>query len=86
MKITLVVTKEHISSCTPLNWSCRSCPVARALKDATGETWYVDYDWAQQDVIRDADRAIKLPKRVERFIRGFDAGKRVRPFSIELEV
>lgn len=64
--------------------NCQHCPVARALWRAMpieGKFIFVGV-WNVQ--LR--DKEYPLPEVVSRFIRDFDSGKNVEPFSFELEL
>jgi len=57
------------------------CPVALALKRATGRRWEV-YFTVLQDVGR--RRGIKTPDQVAEFCERYDDGVGMRPFTFEL--
>lgn len=86
MKIN--VTAKHISNGTALSM-CK-CPVALALKQQVHkqvtvdeyELEYLPYSDASKYCF--ARRTSKTPKKVKQFIKRFDSGKRVRPFSFDV--
>lgn len=63
---------------------CRSCPVALALQRATGTAWYVEYSGAT--ICRGGERRVDFPLTVAEFIRDFDDGAPVQPFSFVAEI
>jgi len=69
------VTEEHIKK--GVKASYRTCPIALALEDAGFDSPKVSVAsyWYQ-----DAKR-LNLPLKVQKFIKDFDNGKKVRPFS-----
>lgn len=75
------VSKGHIE--TGQKQKCQSCPVALALAEATGVLWHVTPSylivWRGRLVPH-----VTTPEEVQRFIRDFDAGKAVQPFSFEI--
>jgi len=73
------VRQEHIDKGRPL--SIYSCPVAHALQDQTGELAYVSQNYC---LVNGKD--IDLPPLVREFIRKYDEGSTVYPFSFNLEL
>lgn len=72
------VTRKHIRK-GKRGLSFR-CPVALALKEKTKVEWMVGLRYANSRV-----KLFDLPPVAVDFIRDFDDGKRVEPFSFELE-
>ncbi len=68
---------------------CDRCPIARALKRATGEAWDVgeSNDHQATTCRRGGDRAkwLKLPDEATNFMFAFDNGFPVWPFSFEFD-
>jgi len=74
------VTEEDIKA----GWrNALYCPVALALDRATNQDWHVSADHLSPCIGENYDKS-EIPARVRRFIRAFDQGKKVRPFSFEL--
>lgn len=63
--------------------ACAGCPVALALRQATGQVWIVCEEEAEA---WGADEVIGLPAEATRFIRRFDAGFPVHPFEFEIDL
>ena len=77
---TITVTKADIKE--GIRFSSQSCPVAKALNRACPSKR--DY-WSVGPVTMSFyPRKFKTPSDVQRFIKAFDAGKRVKPFSFTL--
>lgn len=74
--ITIEVTADDIARGTRKSCSC--CPIALALARCTGLVVSVESDWVY--FMPD------LPQTAVEFIKTFDAGKPVQPFSFELDV
>jgi len=79
--ITVEVTQDDIDHGE--RGRCQTCPIALALKRATGEAWSVtdvivyqvgrpEYAW--------------LPARAEGFVHRFDDCEQVKPFTFKLKV
>jgi hypothetical protein len=79
MTVRVDVTAEDLRHGVP--FSPLYCPVARAIRRATGEAWLVRAGWMRRE-----DVAIGLPREASDAVKRFDMGKRVRPFSFEVEV
>jgi hypothetical protein len=64
------------------------CPAARALERATGKKWSVVGPLCSRvdDRKQAIGKRITLPQEVFDFVRAFDGGEPVSPFSFELEV
>lgn len=81
--MTINVTQEHISKGKRYAWEC---PIALALKDAicrwcgpnVGTNYIGFYDKSE---IR---HIVETPVAAQEFIRKFDNGKPVKPFSFEI--
>jgi hypothetical protein len=76
-KIKINVTQEHIDSGRPVP---EMCPVALALRDATGEGWRMGYVFMSTSI-----RIIPAPRSVRRWVKRFDLRKPVRPFAFWLK-
>lgn len=68
------VTSSHIANGKPRSYC--ECPVALAMMECTGETWFVTPSRV--------DRVYALPDVARQFIADFDAGRSVGPFEFEL--
>jgi len=78
------VTLDHINA--GKRTDPEACPIALALCEATGsQGWEVGDDLAHRHDYDDLDRCDHwhLPEVATRFVRDFDAGRPVRPFSFE---
>lgn len=75
------VTQEHIDRGTKK--ACSTCPVALALREATGMECEVSTTIA---FLPNNDNGIPLPIDAKDFIRRFDAGTLVQPFEFELPI
>lgn len=79
------VTQEHIDRSNEL--ACKgmvsreSCPLALAIRDATGEAWYVSLFVAVL-----GKKALFLSELALSFRRKFDSGKPVNPFEFDLPI
>lgn len=82
MRLTVHVTEKHIRAGSKSN--CFTCPVALALKDASGKPWNVGTTGVFP--IPDSDRNMRLPEEVTRFIRSFDLELPVKPFTFTLDL
>ena len=80
--LTVEVTQADIDVGKPEN--CRLCPVALALKRATGMDWWVDTKFFAKQTFR--NDFIKTPTRVAAFIRRFDRTHHGKPFHFRLEI
>jgi hypothetical protein len=77
------VLQTHIDRGSPCAPS--SCPIALALEDQTGQPWNVGrYSCIIADDEPNNDGSIPLPEIARSFVRSFDWGNRVYPFSFEL--
>lgn len=81
MRLTVHVTEKHIREGRRSN--CDLCPVALALKDASGKPWNVGYCGAYP---ADCRSNAFFPLEVTRFIRAFDAQISVEPFTFTLDL
>jgi hypothetical protein len=95
---TIAVTAEHIAKGKPDN--CRECPVALAILAAMPEARRVDViqigdslTYTRIRVIPDNARPANrttleapLPAEAARFIRAFDNGEPVEPFSFTVDI
>jgi len=72
------VTEKHIINGKTTNpWQC---PVALAIKEATGRKPTVISEWYSFN-----NEELPLPEKVTKFIDNFDRGKKVKPFSFVLK-
>jgi hypothetical protein len=79
--VIIEITKEDIAAGDTDN--CTTCPVALAMRRATGELWSVDY----LEVNRRRDgAAVVLPELVTDWIERFDIHEEVLPLQFELEI
>lgn len=58
------------------------CPIALALREQTGDCWTVGPQGCE---IEDADIFLRLPLIAQQFVKDFDTGNSVTPFSFELK-
>ena len=81
MKKKITVTQGDIERGIP----CRSgeCPVSVAMQRAFKSYCKVGTDYA---LVFDRNKEVKHSAQVRNFIRRFDAGKKVKPFSFEVEL
>lgn len=81
------VTQEDIANGVRLDHRC--CPVARAIERATGMQASVDVDRGCNNpsafVVIGSVAAVDLPHSVMWFVKKFDRGGQVEPFSFELD-
>jgi hypothetical protein len=80
MTIAVHVTQEHIDK--GCKWSCARCPVALAmlaagLKDISVGGYFIR--WWDDRICE-----MRTPSKVDRFMRNFDTGRKVSPFTFEL--
>jgi hypothetical protein len=73
------IKQEHIDKGIKSN--CERCPVALALKDATGKTYTVGYE--AEVVSWDGGESLLIPKDARDFAWHFDHGNPVIPFVFE---
>ncbi len=76
------VTEEDITR--GVRGSCTACPVALALRRATGTNW-ASVDDSVMESAHSFNRA-ETPPEVVKFIYLFDAQGRVEPFSFEVDL
>lgn len=81
MRVTVNVTQADIDN--GVDGDCRLCPVARALSRAGVRGWNVFYHGLVSEL---TGETIALPRSAMEFIRRFDSGGDVKPFSFELEI
>lgn len=79
--MTIEVTREDVAGGVPADWL--DCPVARAFKRATGQTWYVDGLTAHQYMF---DRTIDLPSDVVDAIQRYDEGGGLAPCAFDVTI
>lgn len=78
------VTAEHITK--GVAHKCEFCPVALALKDATGIEWTVGLIGALSVNGGKCYEIELLPLKVRIFILDFDKGEHVDPFEFDLPI
>ena len=78
------VTREHISQ--GQRQECALCPVALAIKAVIPCTYCAVGVGSVQMIRRKQWYDLDLPAKVQKFIKEFDLGLPVRPFSFELEL
>lgn len=78
--ITVEVRWDHIQQGVARN--IRSCPVALALKEATGTAWTVSQYSLYE--INSLNCMLPAPEAVHDFVVLFDTGTPVQPFSFEI--
>lgn len=78
------VTQEHIDEGFP--GEADSCPVALAIQQKTGDLHATVNAKCIFFRYRSKDKTRKTPKKVVNFIKKFDSGDKVKPFSFELSV
>ena len=84
-KTKINVTQDNIDDGTP--GGPHSCPVARALADATGQIWWVTSRTAGRgDRFATSCRFFELPRSAVDFIDTFDKGQSVGPFAFTLDL
>ncbi len=81
-KLKVEVTAHDIKS--GARKSCELCPIARALKRALNYKKKVDVNNYSAN-IDDYKKIARLPTKASAFIRNFDNGFKVKPFSMTLE-
>lgn len=79
--MVIEVTQEHINNAVPRYVS--ACPVALALKDATGTPYCVTGPECRKETGIDY---IPLPPEVHEFVKHFDNGEPVGPFVFEVKL
>ena len=81
--MTIHVTEEHIRK--GVRDHCVLCPVALALQEATGKDVRVDRVIIK---VRNEEKWLhySLPDRVIRRIARYDSGKKMKPFSFDVEM
>jgi hypothetical protein len=76
------VTQEHINAGE--RYDCRNCPVALALREATGRDWYVaPFSALSYNPTWDC---IRLEQRIRDFVTDFDNSKDVQPITFEFPI
>ncbi len=85
MKVKVTVTEQHIKRGKKSNTNF--CPIALALKGQLGlRSVVVDGDVVEFGVDKEGDGgfSINLPVEAQEFVRAFDDGETVKPFSFTL--
>jgi hypothetical protein len=84
MSTLITVTAEHIAH--GVRESCTDCPVALAIMDALPCTDLIAVDGDEVTFGEIADwTEVKFPAEVQLFIKAFDDGEPVEPFSFTLD-
>jgi hypothetical protein len=78
------VTQSHVDAGVPCD--ATNCPVALAIRTATGKKYLVGPDYVLPPRKRYPNGAIRLPQKVRGFIERFDANHIVEPFKFELPI
>ena len=79
---TIRVTARHIKEGN--RKASRTCPIAKSLKEATG---LKNICVGLTDFVHSGnDDGVALPPIAKKFIRAFDSGKKVKPFSFRIDV
>lgn len=81
--VRVKITQDHIIKGTRA--SCSNCPVALALRDATGIKWFVSQSYLGTVGCYN-NIEVKLPPRVSVFISSFDLGVHVEPFEFDVQL
>jgi hypothetical protein len=85
MKTKINVTQDNIDSGTRASY--RSCPVAQALHDATGQDWWVAaFSAGNSDRFVTNCKFLELPSCAVDFVESFDKGHSVEPFTFTLDL
>lgn len=79
--VLIAVTQEHIDNGKAM--SCGACPIALAAKEVFVEGLEIAVGI---DCIGVDTYFVDLPDVARRFVRAFDDGKFVRPFTFEIDV
>lgn len=79
MGLKVRVTKEHISR--GCEGDSGDCPIALAIWEQYKPS---NLDVLYRNVYMDGDRYV-LPSRAQKFIRNFDGGQNVKPFTFTLD-
>ena len=82
MKFTIDVTQEDINDGKQKSYW--KCPIALALKRKTGKDYFVSYMVSLSNDIE--SKLVPIPPLAADFIRAFDAGRPVHPFTFEIEL
>lgn len=84
--ITVTVTEDHIRRGVPQE--PEFCPVALALETIFPASTHISVDEEAVDLTHEDLRfqSVELPRSATRFIRAFDSGKPVEPFSFRVEL
>ena len=87
-KVEVKLTSEHINA--GVAGDCDSCPAALAIlgalpgvREVTMGMWNI---WICRTLLNGPAEAIITPSAVAKFIRAFDAGWPVMPFTFEIDV
>lgn len=83
----ITVTEKHIADGTPKK--SRFCPIALALQETVGtekvSVGNYTCSWHESDGFgNDTHYCSVLPIEAENFVKGFDAGNKMKPFSFEV--
>ena len=75
--LTIHVTDAHVTDAEP--WNYYYCPVALALREATGEDWQVSATRAWRWAAHDPETTWRLPRTVRAWIALWESGEYVPP-------
>ena len=89
MKVKIEVTDDDIRLAKKTDFSKKRktqwCPIARALRRVVGDHPSVATNYAEFTKRGTVFVARLFPKKTNRFIRAFDVGKAVKPFSFTVD-
>jgi len=81
------VRQEHIDK--GIREKCGSCPIALAINEHLVDGVISNVRYSRVDLVKNEVylvEELRLPPEASRFIRSFDNGEQVQPFSFELEI
>lgn len=81
------VKQEHIDK--GVQGKCGSCPIALAINENLVDGVISNVRYSRVDLVKNEvylAEELWLPPEASRFIRSFDNGEQVQPFSFELEI
>ena len=85
MKVQIDVTQEDLDE--GVRCSFRKCPIARAIRRVFGGSWSVgSYTAVYRDDSRSFIYSVDLPREATVFMRAFDTGDMLAPFSFEVGI
>lgn len=86
MKTTIEVKQHHIdiAKAKRSQRNATSCPIARAMREQKIHFYGVSQEGIE--VNRNLENPLPLPEQAITFIQDFDEGKKVKPFSFEVNI